>query len=116
MKTLLVPSRHHAFGTTVDLADTARSAQPDEDELEVATTRALPRTVVRMSQYMAWPTADGVWHIGTGLTLPPDASLADLDKLLTKRHIDRAQIGFHRPNDETRFNEQFAPATAPDQP
>ena len=57
---------------------------------------------------MAWPTADGVWHIGTGLTLPPDASLGDLNNLLTLRHIDRAQIGFHRPNDEVRFNEQFA--------
>jgi len=76
----------------------------------------LPRTVVVMSQYMAWPTADGVWHIGTGLTLPPDASLADLNNLLTLRHIDRAQIGFHRPNDETRFNEQFATATVPEQP
>jgi hypothetical protein len=63
-----------------------------------------------MSQYMAWPTADGVWHIGTGLTLPPGASLADLDKLLTRHHIDRAQIGFHRPNDEVKFNEQFATA------
>jgi hypothetical protein len=60
-----------------------------------------------MSQYMAWPTADGVWHIGTGLTLPRGASLADLNKLLTLRHIDRAQIGFHRPNDQARFNEQF---------
>jgi hypothetical protein len=59
-----------------------------------------------MSQYMAWPTADGVWHIGTGLTLPPGASLADLDKLLTTHHIERAQIGFHRPNDEVKFNEQ----------
>ena len=66
-----------------------------------------------MSQYMAWPTADGVWHIGTGLTLPPDASLGDLNNLLTLRHIDRAQIGFHRPNDETRFNEQFATASIP---
>jgi hypothetical protein len=64
-----------------------------------------------MSQYMAWPTADGVWHIGTGLTLPPDASLTDLNNLLRLRHIDRAQIGFHRPNDETQFNAQFAPAT-----
>jgi GH24 family phage-related lysozyme (muramidase) len=63
-----------------------------------------------MSQYMAWPTADGVWHIGTGLTLPPGASLADLNKLLTLRHIDRAQIGFHRPNDEALFNAQFASA------
>jgi hypothetical protein len=61
-----------------------------------------------MSQYMAWPTADGVWHIGTGLTLPPGASLADLNELLTRRHIERAQIGFHRPNDEAKFNEQFA--------
>ena len=43
-----------------------------------------------MSQYMAWPTADGVWHIGTGLTLPPGASVADLTKLLTLRHIGRA--------------------------
>jgi hypothetical protein len=67
-----------------------------------------PRTVMGMSQYMAWPTADGVWHIGTGLTLPFGASLADLNKLLTLHHIDRAQIGFHRPNDEVRFNEQFA--------
>jgi len=66
-----------------------------------------------MSQYMAWPTADGVWHIGTGLTLPPDASVADLENLLTLRHIDRAQIGFHRPNDEVRFNAQFATATDP---
>ena len=57
---------------------------------------------------MAWPTSDGVWHIGTGLTLPPNASLADLNNLLTLRHIERAQIGFHRPNDEARFNEQFA--------
>lgn len=73
----------------------------------------LPRTVVVMSQYMAWPTADGVWHIGTGLTLPPDASLADLENLLTLRHIDRAQIGFHRPNDEARFNAQFATAIDP---
>ena len=72
-----------------------------------------PRTVVVMSQYLAWPTSDGVWHIGTGLTLPPDASLADLNNLLTLRHIDRAQIGFHRPNDETRFNEQFATAVDP---
>jgi hypothetical protein len=63
-----------------------------------------------MSQYMAWPTADGVWHIGTGLTLPPGAGLADLNKLLTLRHIDRAQIGFHRPNDEALFNTQFASA------
>src|SRR4051812_8683867 len=80
-----------------------------------ATTRPLPRTVVVMSQYMAWPTADGVWHIGTGLTLPPDASLTDLNNLLTKRHIDRAEIGFHRPNDETRFNKQFPAATVPEQ-
>ena len=43
-----------------------------------------------MSQYMAWPTGDGVWHIGTGLTLPPGANLADLNKLLALRHIDRA--------------------------
>jgi hypothetical protein len=61
-----------------------------------------------MSQYMAWPTADGAWHIGTGLTLRPGASLADLDKLLTLRHIERGQIGFHRPADEAGFNEQFA--------
>jgi hypothetical protein len=60
---------------------------------------------------MAWPTADGVWHIGTGLTLPRDASVADLTKLLSLRHIDRAEIGFHRPNDETRFNQQFATTT-----
>jgi hypothetical protein len=66
-----------------------------------------------MSQYLAWPTADGVWHIGTGLTLPAGASLADLNKLLTLRHIDRAQIGFPRPNDEVRFNEQFATAADP---
>lgn len=66
-----------------------------------------------MSQYLAWPTADGVWHIGTGLTLPPGASLADLDKLLALRLIDRAQIGFPRPSDEVRFNEQFATATEP---
>lgn len=59
---------------------------------------------------MAWPTADGAWHIGTWLTLPSGASLADLDELLTLRHIDRAQIGFHRPNDEVRFEEQFAVA------
>ena len=63
-----------------------------------------------MSQYMAWPTSDGVWHIGTGLTLPPGSSLTDLNELLTLRHIDRAQIGFHRPGDEVRFNEQFATA------
>jgi GH24 family phage-related lysozyme (muramidase) len=69
-----------------------------------------------MSQYMAWPTADGVWHIGTGLTLPAGASLADLNKLLTKRHIDRAQIGFHRPDDEARFNAQFATAIEPGRP
>lgn len=62
---------------------------------------------------MAWPTSDGVWHIGTGLTLPLGASLADLDKLLTLRHIDRAQIGFHRPHDQIRFNEQFALAIDP---
>lgn len=66
------------------------------------------RSVAVMSQYMAWPTADGVWHIGTGLTLPPGATIADLDKLLTLRHIERSQIGFHRPHDEMRFNEQFA--------
>lgn len=60
---------------------------------------------------MAWPTADGVWHIGTGLSLPPGARVAELDKLLTLRHIDRASIGFHRPDDEARFNEQFATAT-----
>jgi len=63
-----------------------------------------------MSQYMAWPTGDGVWHIGTGLSLPPGAGLADLNELLTRRHIERAQIGFHRPNDEARFNQQFATA------
>ena len=66
-----------------------------------------------MSQYMAWPTADGVWHIGTGLTLPPGASVADLNKLLTLCHIERAQIGFHRPNDEAKINEQFATAIDP---
>jgi hypothetical protein len=66
------------------------------------------RTVVDMSQYMAWPTSDGVWHIGTGLTLPPGAGLADLNELLTRRHIERAQIGFHRPDDEAKFNDQFA--------
>jgi hypothetical protein len=74
------------------------------------------RIVEIMSQYMAWPTADGVWHIGTGLTLPAGASLADLNKLLTKRHIDRAQIGFHRPDDEARFNAQFATAIDPGRP
>jgi hypothetical protein len=63
---------------------------------------------VVVSQYMAWPTADGVWHIGTGLTLPSGAGLADLNELLTRRHIERAQIGFHRPHDEAKFNEQFA--------
>jgi hypothetical protein len=56
---------------------------------------------------MAWPTSDGVWHFGTGLTLPAGAGLADLNKLLTSHHIDRDQIGFHRPADETMFNEQF---------
>ena len=56
---------------------------------------------------MAWPTSDGVWHLGTGLTLPPDATLADLNKLLARHHIDRAEIGFHRPHDELKFNEQF---------
>lgn len=71
-------------------------------------SRSFRRTVAVMSQYMAWPTADGVWHIGTGLTLPPGASLADLNELLTRHHIERAQIGFHRPNDEAKFNEQFA--------
>ena len=71
-------------------------------------SRSFRRTVAVMSQYMAWPTADGVWHIGTGLTLPPGAGLADLNELLTRRHIERAQIGFHRPNDEAKFNEQFA--------
>jgi GH24 family phage-related lysozyme (muramidase) len=59
---------------------------------------------------MAWPTADGVWHIGTGLTLRPGASLADLNKLLALRDIEREQIGFHRPNDETQFNAQFSTA------
>ena len=62
---------------------------------------------------MAWPTADGVWHIGTGLTLQPGASVADLSTLLTLRHIERAQIGFHRPHDEAKFNEQFATAIDP---
>jgi hypothetical protein len=57
---------------------------------------------------MAWPTADGAWHIGTRLTLQPDASLADLTELLTLRHIERNQIGFHTPDDEAKFNEQFA--------
>ena len=61
-----------------------------------------------MSLYMAWPTADGVWHIGTWLTLQPGASLADLNELLRLHHIERVQIGFHRPDDETKFNEQFA--------
>ena len=61
-----------------------------------------------MSQYMAWPTADGIWHIGTGLTLPPGASLPELNKLLRLRHIDRTQIGCHRPDEDVRFNEQFA--------
>ncbi len=65
---------------------------------------------------MAWPTSDGMWHIGTGLTLPAGARLADLNKLLTLRHIDRAVIGFHRPNDETKFNEQFAPAPELERP
>ncbi len=60
---------------------------------------------------MAWPTADGVWHIGTWLALPPGASLADLNKLLTVRHIERAEIGFHRPNDEAKFNQQFPMAS-----
>lgn len=89
--------------------------QADRREREVAARRPLPRTVVVMSQYMAWPTADGVWHIGTGLTLPPDASLRDLNNLLTLRHIDRAEIGFHRPHDEARFNTQFATTTDPGQ-
>jgi hypothetical protein len=31
----------------------------------------------------------------TWLTLQPDASLADLNELLTLRHIERNQIGFH---------------------
>ena len=84
-------------------------------QTRVATTQRSPRTVEVMSQYMAWPTADGVWHIGTGLTLPRGAGLADLNKLLTLRHIDRAQIGFHRPNDEARFNEQFATPMDPGQ-
>ena len=66
------------------------------------------RTVTVMSRYMAWPTADGAWHIGTWLTLQPGASLADLNELLTLRHIERDQIGFHRPGDEAKFNEQFA--------
>ena len=45
-------------------------------------------------------TADGLWHIGTWLTLqPPGASLADLNELLRLHH---------RPDDETKFNEQFA--------
>jgi hypothetical protein len=89
--------------------------QADRREREVAARRPLRRTVVVMSQYMAWPTADGVWHIGTGLTLPPDASLRDLNNLLTLRHIDRAEIGFHRPHDEARFNTQFATTTDPGQ-
>ena len=55
-------------------------------------------------------TADGLWHIGTWLTLQPGASLADLNELLRLHHIERAQIGFHRPNDEAKFNEQFATA------
>jgi len=62
---------------------------------------------------MAWPIADGVWHIGTGLTLPPGVSVADLNKLLTLRHIECAQIGFHRLHDEAKFNEQFATAISP---
>jgi hypothetical protein len=49
-----------------------------------------------------------MWHIGTGLTLPPGAGLADLNEVLTRRHIERAQIGFHWPNDEAKFNDQFA--------
>ena len=61
-----------------------------------------------MSRYMARPTADGVWHLGTWLTLQPGASLADLNELLALRHIERDQIGFHRRDDEAKFNEQFA--------
>jgi hypothetical protein len=57
---------------------------------------------------MAWPTADGAWHIGTWLTLQPGANVADLNELLTLRHIERTQIGFHRPSDEEKFNAQFA--------
>jgi hypothetical protein len=75
---------------------------------DVPPSRWFRRTVAVMSQYMAWPTADGVWHIGTGLTLLPGTGLADLNQLLTRRHIERAQMGFHRPNDEAKFNEQFA--------
>lgn len=56
---------------------------------------------------MAWPTADGAWHIGTGLTLRPGATVADLNELLRRRKIDRDQIGFHRPHEQARFNEQF---------
>jgi hypothetical protein len=74
----------------------------------LSSEQVVRRTVAVMSQYMAWPTEDGVWHIGTGLTLPPGAGLADLNELLTRRHIERAQIGFHRRNDEAKFNEQFA--------
>jgi hypothetical protein len=66
-----------------------------------------------MSQYMAWPTGDGVWHIGTWLNLPPGSTLTDLNALLALRHIDRDQIGFHRPEDRTRFNAQFPPETDP---
>lgn len=79
----------------------------------VAHTHSLRRTVVVMSQDMAWPTRDGVWHVGTGLTLPPAARLADLHDLLTLRHLDRAHIGFHRPNDEAQFNEQSATTIDP---
>ena len=68
---------------------------------------------------MAWPTADGVWHIGTGLTLPPGASLADLNTLLALRDIEREQIGFHRPNDEassTRSSTRPPARRRPDRP
>lgn len=88
----------------------APPARRAEHAHDFGRSRSPRRTVVVMSQYMAWPTADGVWHIGTGLTLPPGASLADLNELLTRRHIERAQIGFHRPDDEAKFNKQFATA------
>jgi hypothetical protein len=64
-----------------------------------------------MSQYMAWPTSDGVWHIGTGLTLPAGACLDDLNRLLASKHIERTQIGFHQPHEEAAFNKQFPTTT-----
>jgi hypothetical protein len=56
----------------------------------------------------AWPTADGARHIGTWLTPQTGAISPDLNELLTLRHIERDQIGFHRPNDEGELNTQFA--------